>query len=372
MLHPLSFIHRKMISSLEDAEEQLDSGLQEEGDPEVEESDDAPQQRIIEFAVPAGERPERIDQYLARMIANTSRSKVQEAIDKEAVFLNGGILTRGSYKIKGGDHIRVVIPRPPRMHAEAEDIPLDIVFEDNYLLVINKPPGMVVHPAFGSRTGTLVNALLHHIEDFRRSHPGQDPNRPGIVHRLDKDTSGLMVVAKTEEAHRALAKQFFHHTAHRVYNAIVWGNLKNDFGRIDTLIGRHPKDRKKFTVVAEGGKQAITEYFLLEQLPGFSLVELRLKTGRTHQIRVHMNHLGHPVFGDATYFGRSLNVMRQDIPQFKSWVDKLLHMLPRQALHARTLRLYHPKNGELLEWSVPLPEDMQSVLEEMRTKNPKH
>jgi len=341
----------------------LESDLEE--DTELEEEEQAAH-RVIEITVALGERPERIDQFLARMIANTSRNKVQEAIEAKAVFVNDVVLDRGSYKIKGGDRIKVIVPRPPRLEAEPEDIPLDIVYEDDAILVINKQPGMVVHPAFGSRTGTLVNALLHHIEDFRKSHPTQDPNRPGIVHRLDKDTSGLMVVAKTEHAHRMLAKQFFNHTAHRVYNAIVWGNLKSNFGKIETLLGRHPKDRKKFTVVPENGKLAITEYFLLEEFPGFSLVELRLKTGRTHQIRVHMQHIGHPVFGDATYFGRSMNVMRQDIPQFKSWVDKLLHMIPRQALHAKTLRLHHPNTGELLEWTTALPDDMETVLQEMR------
>jgi 23S rRNA pseudouridine1911/1915/1917 synthase len=242
---------------------------------------------------------------------------------------------------------------------------------------------MVVHPAHGNTSGTLVNALLHHIQEFRLKSPllfkegeGGGYERPGIVHRLDKDTSGLLVVAKTEEAHRNLAKQFFHHTAKRVYNAIVWGNFKEPAGRIENLIGRHPRDRKKFAVINEpplylkekdggGGKIAITDYAVLEEFTSFSLVELRLQTGRTHQIRVHMQHLGHPVFGDVTYGGRSLNVMRHDIPHFKQWVETLLQKMPRQALHARTLRLHHPTTGELVEWSVPLPEDMKDLLLEM-------
>ena len=322
-------------------------------------------QRILEIRVPKGESPERVDQYLARMIAHSSRTKVQDAIAAGAVQLNDKVLDRSSYKIKGGDVFLITIPRPPRMRAEAEDIPLDVVFEDDSLLVINKPAGMVVHPAHGSRSGTLVNALLHHIKEFSVSHAGSDPDRPGIVHRLDKDTSGLLVVAKNEEAHRNLARQFFHHTAHRVYNAIVWGNLKQRFGRIETLIGRHPKDRKRFTVLDYDGKNAITDYAVLEEFRGFSFVELRLKTGRTHQIRVHMQHIGHPVFGDATYGGKAMNVMRQDVPHFKQWVDNLLKRLPRQALHARALRLHHPMTGELMEWSVPLPDDMQDVLLEM-------
>jgi 23S rRNA pseudouridine1911/1915/1917 synthase len=333
--------------------------------------------QIIEIAVPKGEHPERVDQYLARVIANSSRSKVQNAIGAGAVLLNSKVLDRPSYKVRGGDLFQITIPRPPPMHAEAEDIPLDIVYEDEALIIINKSAGMVVHPAHGSRSGTLVNALLHYFSEFRADHPSSDPERPGIVHRLDKDTSGLLVVAKTEEAHRNLAKQFFHHTAQRIYNAIVWGNFKEPSGHIETLIGRHPRDRKRFAVINEaplylkekeggGGKVAITDYLVLEEFLGFSLVELRLQTGRTHQIRVHMLHLGHPVFGDITYGGRAMNVMRQDIPQWKSKAEHLLSQLPRQALHARTLRIHHPTTGELMEWSVPLPEDMEKVIEEMR------
>ncbi len=332
---------------------------------------------LVEITVPKGEHSERVDHYLARVIAHSSRSKVQSAIAAGAVLLNGKPLERASYKVRGGDLFQITIPRPPPMHAEAENIPLDIVFEDDALIIINKPAGMVVHPAHGSRSGTLVNALLHHIREFRSDHPNSDPERPGIVHRLDKDTSGLLVVAKTEEAHRNLARQFFHHTAQRIYNAIVWGNFKERAGHIETLLGRHPRDRKKFAVINEaplylkekeggGGKLAITDYVVLEEFLGFSLVELRLQTGRTHQIRVHMQHVGHPVFGDPVYGGIAMNVMRQDIPQWKSKAEHLLAQLPRQALHARTLRLHHPMTDELMEWSVPLPEDMQRVIEEMK------
>jgi 23S rRNA pseudouridine1911/1915/1917 synthase len=347
---------------------QLSDAPEEEGEGVEESDDDASSQRIIELTISAGERPERIDQYLSRVIANTSRNKVQEAIAAGAVSINGEVLDRTSYKIKGGDEIKLIVPRPPRQRAEAEDIPLDIVYEDDQMLVINKAAGMVVHPAHGSRTGTLVNALLHHIQDFSKDHPGADPDRPGIVHRLDKDTSGLMVVAKNEEAHRNLAKQFFDHTAKRVYNAIVWGRLKNDFGRIETQLARHAKDRRKMAVVEEGGKNAITEYFLMEDLEVCSLVELRLKTGRTHQIRVHMQHMGHPVFGDPTYSGRSMVVMRNDIPQYRHWIDTLMVMMDRQALHARTLRLHHPKTNELLEWTSPLPDDFEQTLQALRDK----
>jgi 23S rRNA pseudouridine1911/1915/1917 synthase len=251
--------------------------------------------RIISLSVPKGESPERIDQYLTRMIANTSRSKVQEAFAAGAVSVNGVILTHGSYKIKGSDEIELRAPKPKRMKAQAEDIPLEIIFEDSEIIVINKPAGMVVHPTLATNTGTLVNALLYHIDNFAES--SEDPDRPGIVHRLDKDTSGLIVVAKNEHAHRVLAKQFFNHTAHRIYHAFCWGNPKQRFGKIETQIGRHPKDRKKFAVIAEGGKLAVTEYFVVDEFKGFSLIELKLKTGRTHQIRVHMQHIGHPVFG---------------------------------------------------------------------------
>jgi 23S rRNA pseudouridine1911/1915/1917 synthase len=332
-----------------------------------------PSERILEIAVPKGEHPERADQYLSRQIAHSSRTKIQHAIAAGAVLLNGKPLGRPSYKVHGGDLFQITIPRPPPTRAEAENIPLDIVFEDDALIIINKPAGMVVHPAHGSRSGTLVNALLHHIREFQKIHTGGDPNRPGIVHRLDKDTSGLLVVAKTEEAHRNLAKQFFHHTAQRIYHAIVWGTFKERSGHIETLIGRHPRDRKRFAVINEaplylkekeggGGKLAITDYVVLEEFSGFSLVELRLQTGRTHQIRVHLQHIGHPVFGDVTYGGRAMNVMRQDIPQWKSKVEHLLSEFPRQALHARTLRLHHPSTGELMEWSVELPEDMKELI----------
>jgi 23S rRNA pseudouridine1911/1915/1917 synthase len=327
--------------------------------------------RIIRMTVAAGERSERVDQYLARMIGNTSRTKVHEAIDAGAILVNGTPLEKSSYKIKGGDEIEVHVPRPPRARAEAEDIPLDILFEDESILIINKPPGMVVHPAAGSRSGTLVNALLHHFSDIRTENTSGDPDRPGIVHRLDKDTSGLMVVARTEHAHRVLAKQFFNHTAQRTYQAIVWGNPSTQFGRIDTLQGRDPKDRKRFTVLAEGGKQAITDYCVLEEFTGFSLLEFKLKTGRTHQIRVHAQYLGHQIFGDAVYGGRAMNVVRHDVPRFKDWVENLLNFIPRQALHARSLRLNHPVTGELLEWTAPIPEDMSLVLHKLRSMRDK-
>ncbi|HET6400608.1 MAG TPA: RluA family pseudouridine synthase [Candidatus Kapabacteria bacterium] len=351
--------------------------LPEESGEVLEEKTPLSSERILEIAVPKGEHPERADQYLSRQIAHSSRSKVQQAIAAGAVLLNGKPLERPSYKVHGGDLFHITIPRPPPLRAEAEDIPLDIIFEDDALIIINKPAGMVVHPAHGSRSGTLVNALLHHIREFQKIHPGSDPNRPGIVHRLDKDTSGLLVVAKTEEAHRNLAKQFFHHTAQRVYNAIVWGTFKERTGHIETLIGRHPRDRKRFAVINEaplylkekdggGGKIAITDYAVLEEFQGFTLVELRLQTGRTHQIRVHMQHIGHPVFGDKTYGGRAMNVMRQDIPQWKSKIEHILAQFPRQALHAHTLRLHHPTTGEWMEWSAPLAEDMERVLKAMK------
>lgn len=329
------------------------------------EADTADPFRRVTIEVPKGETPERIDQYLARVIANTSRSKVQDAIDANAVTVNGKPLDRASYKIKGGDAIEVRIPKAKRPDTAAEAIPLEILYEDDDLIIINKPAGMVVHPTLATNTGTLVNALLYHIDNLKDD--AVDSDRPGIVHRLDKDTSGLLVVAKNERSHRNLAKQFFDHTAHRVYNAICWGNPKQSFGKIETLIGRHPKDRKKFAAVSEDGKNAITEYFVVEELKGFSLVELRLKTGRTHQIRVHMQHIGHPVFGDATYGGRAMNVVRHDVPKFKQHVDNLLIEMPRQALHAKTLRIYHPSTGELMEWTSELPADMVYVLNDMRS-----
>ena len=340
--------------------EQFDTEIEEE----IGTTDELSAHRIITFLVPKGESPERIDQYLARMIANTSRSKVQEAIESGVVYVNGDVLLRGSYKIKALDEIELHVPKSKRMKAAAENIPLEIAFEDPEMIVINKPAGMIVHPTLATNTGTLVNALMHHIDNL--SEATKDTNRPGIVHRLDKDTSGLIVVAKNEHSHRVLAKQFFDHSAHRVYHAICWGNPKQHFGRIETQIGRHPKDRKKFAVIVEGGKLAITEYFVIDEYRGFCLVELKLRTGRTHQIRVHLQHIGHPVFGDVTYGGRVMTVVRHDVPKFKQWADNLLGGMPRQALHAKTLRLYHPKSGELMEWTTELPTDMQNTIAKMR------
>ncbi len=354
------------MQSHDEASPETGDAIVEEEETPFDPTDESIPHRIIRIDVAPGERPERIDQFLTRMIANTSRTKIHEAIEARAVLLNAIPLTKPSHKIKGGDAIEVHVPRPPRTRAQAEDLPLDIIFEDDHLLIVNKAAGMVVHPAAGTRSGTLVNALLHHIEDFRASHPTGDSDRPGIVHRLDKDTSGLMVVAKNEAAHRNLAKQFFAHTAQRTYQAIVWGNPTSEFGRIDTQQARSEKDRKRFAVVLEGGKQAITDYFVIEQFTGFSLFELKLKTGRTHQIRVHMQHLNHPIFGDAVYGGRALNVIRHDVPRFKDWVENLLHVLPRQGLHARSLRIHHPATGDMMEWTAPMPNDMKTVLEKMR------
>ena len=320
--------------------------------------------RIFSVEVAAGETPQRLDHYLARVIANTSRSKVREAIDSCAVFVNNKIEVKAAYKIKGGDLIEVFIPKPKRPEAKAEQIPLDIIFEDDDIIIINKPAGMVVHPSPTTTTGTLLNALMYHIEGIAEHL--DDHERAGIVHRLDKDTSGLLVVAKNSFSHRKLSKQFFDHTAHRVYQAIIWGTPKNRFGRIETELGRHPKDRKRFAVVPEGGKFAITEFIILEELPGFSFIELKLETGRTHQIRVHMEHIGHPIFGDPTYSGRQMKYKRTDIPHFKQWVENMLLDFHRQALHAKTLRLYHPRTGELMEWTTELPEDMMSILKAMR------
>ncbi|MBS1903936.1 MAG: RluA family pseudouridine synthase [Bacteroidetes bacterium] len=320
--------------------------------------------RVFSVTVAAGETPERLDHYLSRVIANTSRSKVREAIDSCAVFINNKIETRAAYKIKGGDEIEVFIPKPPRQKAEAEAIPLDIVFEDDDIIVINKPAGMVVHPSPTTTSGTLLNALMHHVEGIAEHL--DDHERAGIVHRLDKDTSGLLVVAKNMFSHRKLSKQFFDHTAHRVYQCIVWGLPKKRFGRIETQIGRDPKERKRFAVVPEGGKTAITEYIVIEEYAGFSLLELRLETGRTHQIRVHMQHIGHPVFGDPTYGGRVMHVKRIDVQGFKHRIEDMLTGFHRQALHAKTLRLYHPRTGELMEWTTELPDDMIAIIKALR------
>ncbi len=310
----------------------------------------------FDIVVPAGKKKERLDLFLTHHIENATRSKVQRAIGDGFVLVNGET-ARASHQVAPGEIIHVALPKPPPPEAIPENIPLDILYEDDHLLVVNKPAGMVTHPAYGHYTGTLVNALLFHAGHLSAR---TDPLRPGVVHRLDKDTSGVMVVAKTDVAHTRLAQQFAQRTIEREYWAIVWGRFDGDHGVIETMLGRSKSDRKKMAVVVEG-KEAITEFFVLEQFSYLSLIKLRLRTGRTHQIRVHLAHIHHPVFGDPTYNGRQL-VWGPRTPAQKREVQTLLRLVQRQALHAKTLGFVHPITRRRMFFDSDLPDDMSRVM----------
>jgi 23S rRNA pseudouridine1911/1915/1917 synthase len=318
----------------------------------------------ITIIVPAGKSRERLDLYLTHHVENATRAKVQRAI-REGLVLVDGVAVRASHLVSPGEVLRVTIPKPPPPDVLPEDIPLDIVYEDASVLVVNKAAGMVTHPAFGNYTGTLVNALLYHNASLSAVH---DVTRPGIVHRLDKDTSGLLVVAKDDHAHALLARQFSRHTIEREYQAIVWGILPARTGVIEAELGRSTADRKKIAVVRRG-KPAVTEYTVLEEFAYLSLVRLNLRTGRTHQIRVHLAHIHHPVFGDPTYNGRRL-LYGPGTARHKAEVQKLLDAMPRQALHARTLGFVHPVTRVSLRFEARLPADMQNVLDSLRRTSP--
>ncbi len=314
------------------------------------------------FDVPPGKKKERLDLYLSNAIENATRSKVQKLIEAGFVTVNGKSV-KSSYPVQPGDLIEASHPITPRPEkAEPEEIPLDIVFEDEYLIIVNKPAGMVAHPAYSNYTGTLVNALLHHSAKLSDVN---EPGRPGIVHRIDKNTSGLLVVAKDDWTHAQLAKQFSKHTIEREYQAIVWGLFKEKKGEINYNIIRSKSDRKKFAASETEGKNALTYYEVLEEFEFTSLLKLNLKTGRTHQIRVHLSAINHPVFGDETYGGTKV-VYGSSLPKIKSRVDNLLKLIPRQALHAKTLGFIHPHTKEFVRYDSELPADMTDLLEKLK------
>ncbi len=313
--------------------------------------------------VPEGKRKERIDTFLTHHIENTTRSKVQKAIEAQLVKVNG-IVVKANYNIKPFDKIeatQIISPRPEDV--EPEEIPLDIVYEDDYLIIVNKPAGMVAHPAYANYTGTLVNALLHHTKSLSAVN---EAGRPGIVHRIDKDTSGLLVVAKDDFTHAKLAAQFSKHTTEREYHAICWGKFKEKEGEINTKIARSKSDRKKFTISDKEGKEAITFYKVLEQFEFTSYLKLNLKTGRTHQIRVHLSGIGKPLFGDRTYGGDKINA-GVELPKLKNRIQNLLEIMPRQALHAKTLGFVHPHTNKFVRFDSELPEDFKLLLEKLRS-----
>ena len=314
------------------------------------------------LTVDPGQSLIRIDIFLANRLDNASRSRIQAAAEQGNILVNGAPV-RSSYKIKPGDDIRIVMDYPRReLKIIPEEIPLNIVYEDEQLIVLNKPAGLVVHPGHGNYSGTLVNALAFYCKNLPLFKT-EDP-RPGLVHRIDKNTSGLMVVAKTEMAKSKLAFQFFDKSVERVYQALVWGSVKDDRGTITGNIGRSPKNRQVFTVFPDGeyGKPAVTHYTVLKRIEYVSLMECRLETGRTHQIRVHMKHIGHPLFNDQVYGGDKI-LRGTTFSKYKQFVQNCFKLLPRQALHAKTLRFEHPLTGESMMFDSELPEDMATVIE---------
>lgn len=316
----------------------------------------------FEIRVPPGQKRERLDTYLVNHVENATRSKVQQAIAAGHVLVDGRP-ARNSQRVAPGQLISVRVVRPPAPVAGPEDIPLDILYEDADLIVLDKPAGMVTHPAYTHYSGTLVNALLHRWKDAAGEFG--DATRPGIVHRLDKDTSGVMVVAKNEATLAKLARQFSERTTEREYWAVVWGRLHPRSGTIHAALGRSRSDRKKFAVSRTGGKEATTDYEVIEEFADLTLVKLKLRTGRTHQIRVHMHHLGHPVFGDPTYGGRKMPGAGAGASK-RERVHRRLGLMKRQALHAKTLGFLHPGRRERMFFESDLPPDMLALLEDLR------
>ncbi|MCQ2975802.1 MAG: RluA family pseudouridine synthase [Bacteroidales bacterium] len=318
------------------------------------------------FEADLGQELVRIDKFLDNRISGVSRNKIQEAAKAGYIFANGKVVKQ-NYRVHPKDIITVNMPgQVSDFKIEPENIPLDIVYEDDALIVVNKPAGMVVHPAHGNYTGTLVNALAWHLGE--NNNFGKDDIRPGLVHRIDKNTSGLLVIAKTEAAKVNLAKQFFYHTVNRKYQALVWGDFTNDYGTFEGNIGRNPRDRKSMCVFPPDsniGKPAITHYKVLERFGYVTLVECKLETGRTHQIRVHFKSNNHPLFNDDVYGGDRL-LRGTTFTKYRRFVDNCFEMLPRQALHAKTLEFIHPTTGKTMSFDSELPSDMVNVIEKWR------
>ena len=314
-----------------------------------------------------GQQLLRVDKFLMTHLPDTSRNRIQQAARAGFIHINGRP-EKSSYRVKPLDVVTLLLDRPRYETAIVpEDIPLDIVYEDDDLLVLNKPAGLVVHPGVGNYTGTLVNAIAWHLRD----NPSYDPNDPGVglVHRIDKDTSGLLVVAKTPEAKTKLGVQFFNKTTRRRYEALVWGNFQEEGGTVEGNIGRNPSDRQQMAVLppeSEAGKPAVTHYRVLERFGFVTQVECVLETGRTHQIRVHMKHIGHPLFNDARYGGAQV-LRGTTSTAYKAFIQNQFALCPRQALHARTLGFTHPRTGEEMDFSAPLPDDMAQLLARWRT-----
>lgn len=333
-------------------------------------------EKTFRFVIPQGQNPIRLDLFIARAIQNATRNRVKNAIENNCVSVNG-IIAKPSRKIQPGDVVEAKMMKPPPIELVPENIPLDIIYEDEWLLVVNKPVGMVVHPAFGNRYGTLVNAILYYF-GLRESIPIEnfddddediqeslilvgDALRPGIVHRLDKDTSGLLIISKNPEIHALLASQFSERTISRVYHTLAWGKFENKSGTIEGDIGRSPRNRKLFAVVKKGGKYAATDYQVQAELGFVTYLALKLRTGRTHQIRVHLSSINKPVFADSAYGGNSV-VYGGNNPIWKSIASKCLDMAQGQVLHAKELTFYHPVLKQNISLSSDLPEYFQNIL----------
>ncbi|MEI8225755.1 MAG: RluA family pseudouridine synthase, partial [Bacteroidota bacterium] len=326
------------------------------------------QQELFEhhrFKADPGQSVLRIDKFLSDRLENTSRTRIQTAANAGNILVNNNPV-KPNYKVKPGDIVQVVLPTPQReIELIPENIPLHIVYEDDDVLVVNKEPGMVVHPAYGNYTGTLVNALMWHFKDLPLFNTGE--SRPGLVHRLDKNTSGILVIAKNEFALNRLSKQFFDRTTDRRYNALVWGTPEPLEGTITGNVGRNIKNRKIMQVFKDGseGKTAITHYKVIEDLGYISLIECKLETGRTHQIRVHFSHIKHPLFNDEEYGGDQI-LKGTTFTKYQQFIKNCFKILPRQALHAKSLAFDHPVTGKRLSFDSDLPDDMQQVIEKWR------
>jgi 23S rRNA pseudouridine1911/1915/1917 synthase len=333
----------------------------------TDENQDLEEQDLYEhlrIVVDKGQSLLRLDKFLIIRTENTSRNRIQNAIDAGNVLVNDKVV-KASYKVKPLDIISMVLPHPPRdTEVYPEDIAIDIIYEDDDVIMVNKAPGMVVHPGFNNYTGTLVNALVFHSQQLPQM-PGND-GRPGLVHRIDKDTSGLLLVSKNEWAITFLAKQFFDHSITRKYIALVWGDLADD-GTVTGYIGRSVKDRKVMAVYDDEtkGKWSVTHYKVLERFNYVTLIECQLETGRTHQIRAHMKHIGHPLFNDSTYGGDKI-LKGTVFNKYRQFVENCFEILPRQALHAKSLGFIHPTTRKFIHFETELPEDISSVLEKWR------
>lgn len=318
------------------------------------------------FVADTGMAPLRVDKFMSEKLPHSSRNRIQNAADSGFVHVNDRPV-KSNYKVRPGDVVTLMLDRPRHdTSIVAEDLPINVVYEDQDIMVVNKAAGMVVHPGAGNFTGTLVNAIAWHLRDLK----SYDPNDPevGLVHRIDKDTSGLLVVAKTPQAKTSLGVQFFNKTTHRSYNALVWGNLVEDEGRIEGNIARDPKDRLRMTVMSPDsgiGKEAVTHWRVLERFGYVTLIECRLETGRTHQIRAHMKHIGHPLFGDERYGG--MEILRGErSATYKAFIQNCFKTCPRQALHARTLGFVHPKTKQQMDFTSDLPQDLEQLIQKWR------